>query len=126
MIRSERARALNAVKAGDVIYGIASGRQQKILFVYRADQDHIFARHITSQTKVKFRRDGTSEKTWDGGSCTIVSTAALPAKDHQVAEGLDRKMRTAKELSDLRLSDAEIDLLVNVHEYFKAHLLPED
>ena len=117
--------ALSAVKAGDVIYGIAAGRQQKILFVYRADRDHIFARHITSQIKVKFRRDGTSEKTWDGGSCTIISTAALPAKDHQIAVALDQKMRTAKELSDFRLSKAEVDLLVNVHEYFEARPLPK-
>jgi hypothetical protein len=68
---SARRQALNAVKAGDVICGIVSGRQQKILFVYRADGDHIFARHITSQAVVEFGRDGKSRRVPNGGSCTI-------------------------------------------------------
>ena len=124
-MRSAREQALGAVKAGDVIYGIAAGRQRKILLVYKADESHIFARHITSQRTVKFRRDGTSEPTWDGGSCTIASTAALSPQDHGVAVGLDRKNRSARELSDLGLNDVEIEFLQTAHDFFMAHPLPE-
>jgi hypothetical protein len=121
-----REQALQGVTAGDVIYGIAAGGQQKILLVYKADQNGFWARHVTTGTKVEFGRDGRSRQpTWDGGSCTIVSVAKLPSDEHEVAIGLDRKMRSAKKLADLRLSEAEKHLLLTVHDFFKARLLPD-
>lgn len=123
-MRPPRNQALDAIEAGDVIFGIAAGGQEKILLVYKADETHVFARHITTQTKVKFDRNGNSQRTWDGGSCTIVSTAALSTDDYETAIGLDQKMRTAKELTDLRLSEAEIRLLLTIPDYFKARPLP--
>lgn len=124
-MQSSRSRALDAVKAGDVIFGIGDGGQEKLLFVYRTSEACIFARLVTSQTKYEFGRDGKSRRTWDGSSCSIASTAALSAEDYEVAIGLDRKMRTAKELTDLRLSRAEINLLLTVHDFFLSHPLPE-
>jgi hypothetical protein len=124
-MQSARSRVLDTVKAGDVIFGIGEGGQEKLLFVYRTNESRIFARLVTSQTKYEFGRDGKSRRTWDGSSCSIASTAALSAEDYEVAIGLDRKMQRAKELTDLRLSKAEINLLLTVHDFFKARPLPE-
>lgn len=122
---SSRHDALRAISVGDLIYGVGEGGQQKILLVYQADEERIFARHITTQTRIEFGRDGKSRRTWDGGLCKIISTAVVSSEDYEVAIGLDHKMRTAKELTDLRLSKAEISLLLTVHDFFNAHPLPE-
>ena len=58
-------------------------------------------------------------------ACRIASTTDLPRADYEILVGLDRKMRAAKALTDLRLSKAEINLLLTVHDFFKEHLLPE-
>src|SRR4051812_8918051 len=109
-VLSARERALNAIQVGDVIFGLGAGGQDKLLFVYTADLTSFSARQITSQTQVEFGRDGKSRRVEGGGSCTIISTAKLPANEHAVAIGLDRKMRTGKEYPDFVLSKAEIQL----------------
>ena len=101
-------QVLSAIKVGDVIYGVAAGGQEKLMLVYRTTPDTIYARHVTTQTKVEFDRDGRSKRCEGGGSCTVVSVAPLPAEEHDVVLGLDCKMREAKELTDLRLTKAEI------------------
>jgi hypothetical protein len=124
---SARQRALNAVKIGDVIYGRSGAGNDKLLLVYDVDETSIFARHITSQTWAKFHRaDGNAEAVASGGTCTIVSTAALPPELHETAVGLDRKFRTGKAYPDFVLSKAEIGLLRTYAELFRAHLLPND
>lgn len=120
-----REKALRAVKVGDIIFGLGAGGQEKLLLVYAADETSISARHVTSQTTVEFNRDGESRQVEGGGSCTIVSTAALSPADHQVAIGLDRKMRTGKDYPDFVLSKAEIQLILSYGEFFKAHPLPD-
>lgn len=57
-----REQNLSAIKEGDVIYGIAAGGQEKLLLVYKATPSAIFARHVTTQTKVEFGRDGRSRR----------------------------------------------------------------
>ena len=123
---SLRAQALNAVKVGDVIFGIAGGGQEKLLLVYEADDTGFWARHVTSQTTARFGRDGETRWVHDGGSCTIVSTAPLPPEQYEVAIGLDRKMRTGKVHPDFVLSKAEIQLILTHESFFKAHLLPTE
>jgi hypothetical protein len=108
-----------------VIYGIGEGGQRKLLLVYQVDQTRILARHVTTQMKMEFDRQGNSRRT-EEGSCRIVSTAALPTRDHAVTLGLDLKMRTGKEHPDFVLTKAEVDLLLTVDDFFNAHLLPED
>lgn len=122
---SARSRALNSIRVGDVIYGIASGGQQKILLVYEADPVRILARHITSQAVVEFGRDGKSRRVPNGGSCTITSTTSLPPEDYDIAVGLDRKMRNAREHPDFMLSKREMQLILTAHSFFEAHPLPE-
>lgn len=117
-------QVLSAIKVGDVIYGVAAGGQEKLMFVYKATPSAIFARHVTTQTKVEFGRDGRSRRCEGGGSCTIVSAAPLPAEEYEVVLGLDRKMRTGEENTDFRLSEAEIHLLLTVRDFFKARPLP--
>ncbi|MEO8686516.1 MAG: hypothetical protein ABI414_16950 [Devosia sp.] len=119
-----RAQALNAVKVGDVIFGVGAGGQEKLLLVYEADRSGFSARHVTTQMTLKFGRDGRTQLVPGDGSCTIVSTAALPAEAHEVVVGLDRKMRTGKAHPDFVLSKAEIQLLLTHSEFFKSHLLP--
>ena len=120
-----RKQVLDAIKQGNVIYGIAAGGQEKLMLVYRTTPDTICARHVTTQTKVEFRRDGRSRWCEGGGSCTIVSVAALPAEEHDVVLGLDRKMREAKELTDLKLSKAEIQMLRMKAEFYQSRPLPD-
>ncbi len=120
-----REQVLGAIRQGDVIYGVAAGGQEKLMFVYKATPTAIFARHVTTQTKVEFGRDGRSRRCEGGGSCTIVSAAPLPAEQYDLVLGLDRKMREAKELSDFRLTKAEIQLLLTKGEFFLSRPLPE-
>jgi hypothetical protein len=121
-----RRQALNQIKVGDIIYGLSGAGNGKLLLVYQADETSFRARHVTSQSWAEFGRDGKSRRIPTGGTCTIVSTAALPPEEHDVALGLDRKMRTAKEYPDGVLTEAEIQLVLNHDKFFKAHPLPID
>jgi len=125
-MRSAREQALSAVKVGDVIFGLGAGGQEKLLLVYKVDQNGIFARHVTTQMELRFDRTGRTEPLPDGGHCTILSIAALPVADHEVAIGLDRKMRTGKEYPDFVLSKAEVQLLLAKGDFYRAHPLPND
>jgi hypothetical protein len=124
MMLSVARQALRNVKVGDVIFGIAAGGQEKLLLVYDADADGFSARHVTSQTKIRFGWDGKSRWAEGGGSCTIVSTARLPADMYNVATGLDRKFAAKPEYPDSILTKAEIDLVLNHDKFFRTHLLP--
>ena len=124
-MQTTRTRSLAAVKEGDVIYAIAAGGQEKLMLVYRTTPDTIFARQVTSGTRVEFGRDGFSTKVEGGGSGVIVSVARLPTTEYDVAVGLDRKFRNAKELTDFRLSQAEKHLLLTMSEFFRSRPLPE-
>lgn len=119
-------QALNDVKAGDVIFGLGAGGQDKMLLVYKADQSGFSARHITTQMTFRFGRDGRTRLYADGGYVTIVSTAALPPEQLQVALGLDRKMGSDTEYPQTKLTKAEIDLLLTHVEYFKSRPLPQE
>jgi hypothetical protein len=122
---SPKEQALNAIKAGDIVFGVTAGGTGKLLLVYRTSASDIFARHVPSMARAQFDRDGKSRWCEGGGSCTIVSTATLPAEQYEVVIGLDRKMRTAKKNEDYRLSKAEIQLLLKGNDFFKARPLPE-
>lgn len=124
-MQSTRDHILDAIKQGDVIYGIAAGGQEKLMLVYKTTPSAIFARHVTTQTTVEFDRDGRSRRCEGGGSCTIVSAAPLPAEQYDVVLGLDRKMQEAKEPSDFRLTKSEVQLLLTKGDFFLSHPLPE-
>lgn len=117
---------LDAIKVGDIIFGVAGGGQKKVLIVIDADDDRFAARHITSQAVVEFGRDGRSRRTPDGGSCVIRSTAKLPLDAYETAVGLDRKMQTARQHPDYVLSRREIELILHADQFFEAHPLPSD
>lgn len=119
-----RRQALDAIKVGDIIYGIAGGGQPKLLLVYEADESGFSARHMTSQSTAKFSRDGEATWTPDGGSCTIVSTAALPPEQREVAIALDRRIGSKPEYPDTRLTEDEIHLILSHKGYFETRLLP--
>ena len=124
---SARQLALGAVKIGDVIYGLSGAGNDKLLLVYEVKDNSIFARHITSQTSGEFdRASGQTVSVPSGGTCTIVSTAVLPAELYETAIGLDRKFRTGKAYPDFVLSKAEIDLIRTYNDFFRANLLPDD
>lgn len=123
---SERQRALDAVRVGDVIYGISGNGNEKLLLVYEADERGFCARHITSGSRAEFDRNGQTRNIATGGSCRVMSTTTLPEKDYKVAIGLDRKMRTGKAYPDFVLSKAEIQLILTYGVFFKAHPLPEE
>jgi hypothetical protein len=109
-----KAISLSDVKVGDLIFGLSEDGSPKLLYVYRTYPDRVLTRLVTSQTKYSFGRNGLSLQTWDGKSCRIVPVAPLTVEERPVALGVDEKMRSAKELVDLRLSPAEVHLLSKV------------
>lgn len=120
---SSRAHALEAIKVGDLIFGLGAGDQDKLLLVYKVDADGFSARHVTTQMSFRFSRDGRTGTYADGGYVTIVSTAPLPASLCEVALGLDRKFAARPEYPDSALTQAEIHLLLTYKEHFNANLL---
>lgn len=120
-----RSQVLAGIEAGDVIFGIAAGGQEKLLFVYRTSPDKIFARHVTSQSKAEFDREGKSTYCEGGGSCEIISAAPLPPDRYNVVVGLDRKTRLMHSLEQLRLTDTEARLLLEIDDFYRAWPLPE-
>lgn len=124
MTQQSRQEILGAIEPGDVIFGVGAGGQEKLMLVYAATPSSISARHVTTQIRVEFSRDGRSIWCEGGGSCTIISAAPLPPKQRDVVVGLDRKMRSAQ-LRELRLSKAEVQLLLTHHDFFKARPIPE-
>lgn len=121
---SLRRDALDAVKVGDLIFGLGAGDQEKLLLVYRVDQQGFSARHVTTQMSLRFNRDGRTKVYADGGYVTIVSTTALPPELHAVALGLDRKFAGRPDYPDSVLSKEEIELLLTYKKHFYADLLP--
>jgi hypothetical protein len=121
----ERQRALDAIKVGDVIYGISGNGNEKLLLVYEANAESFLARHVTTKTSAEFGRDGVSRPMASGGSCTIASTAALPPEQYRVAIALDHKVRTKAKKDGYNLTEAEIQLLLTYGDFFRAHPLPE-
>jgi len=122
---TERRDRLDDVQAGDIIRGRKRSGRPLLLLVYEADDAVIRTRRVTTGETFDFDRDGQCRQHSDNERCIITSTATLPPADYQVALGLDRKMRAAKELTDLALSEAEIDLLQKVDAYFEARPLPK-
>jgi hypothetical protein len=123
---SLRAQAPDALKAGDLIFGLGAGGQEKLLLVYRVDHQGFSARHVTTQMNFRFGRDGRTRVYADGGYITIVSTARLPPELHEVALELDRKFAARPEYPDSVLTKAEIHLLLTHKKHFDANLLPAD
>lgn len=125
MASLSRQESLNAIRPGDIIFGVGAGGQEKLMLVYAATPTAISARHVTTQIKVDFSRDGRSTWCEGGGNCAIHSVAQLPREQHEVALGLDRKMRSGRQLTDMKLSKAEVELLLTHTDFFKARPLPQ-
>lgn len=121
---SLRAQALDALKVGDLIFGLGAGGQEKLLLVYKVDQQGFSARHVTTQINLRFNRDGRTRVYADGGYVTIVSTARLPPELHEVALRLDRKFAARPDYPDSVLTKAEIHLLLTYKTHFNADVLP--
>jgi hypothetical protein len=121
-----RWEALQAVKTGDVIFGIAPNDRELLLLVHDADDAYIHTRVIPTNVPISFRRDGESWRTLDIGSFTIASTALLPSEDYEAALKLDHRMRVAKQHPDWVMTRPEIDLLLRYRDFFNAHLLPAE
>ena len=121
---TSREQALAEVNAGDIIFGVGTGGQPKLLLVYMVHEDGLSARHITTQTNYRFDPNGKTRVYADGGQVTIVSTARLDAERFKVAIGLDRKAAGRPEYPDTILTPAEIELMVTHRSFFEAHLLP--
>ena len=111
------------MEQGDVILGLDGAKREKLLLVYRTTKLTIFARHVTSQKKIRFRRDGTSRKIKGGGRCTIVSTRPLPPTEYEIVRGLERKTRLGQAPDGLLLSEDEIRVILKSGAYFLARPL---
>ena len=121
---SSREQSLADVKAGDVVFGVGTGGQPKLLLIYKVHDDGFSGRHITTQTTYRFGRDGRTRVYADGGQVTIVSTARLAAEQYETAVGLDLKFVARPEYPDTILTPKEIELMVTHRKFFEAHPLP--
>lgn len=119
-----KVQALAATKIGDLIFGIRDDGRTDLLLVYHSDDVSFWARNIPNETTYKFDRDGNGRRIEDGRTCVIVSTAALPPEQHEVALALDRRIASKPEYPDTRLTEDEMYLLRTHEKFFKAHLLP--
>ena len=117
-------QALQAIVAGDLIYGLRDDGRTDLLLVYDANASSIWARNIPNETTYKFNRDGQGRRIEDDQPCTIVSTAALSPEQHQVAIALDRRMASRPEYPDSRLTEDEIQLMLTHDRFFEERLLP--
>lgn len=125
-MNSDRAEALNTVRPGDIVFGVGAGGQEKLLLVYEVDRHSILARHVTTQVKVKFDRNGHTGPLPGGGDCTILSIAPLSPEQYKVAIGLDRRARTEMDGPQFILTRAEIELILTKGDFYKAHPLPQE
>lgn len=117
-------QALKAIVTGDLIYGLSDGGRTDFLLVYEANASNFWARNIPNETTYKFSRDGKGRRMEDDRQCTIVSTAALPSEQYQVAIALDRRMASKPEYPDTRLTEDEIQLILTHARFFEERLLP--
>lgn len=121
---SLKAPDLAAITTGNLVFGIRDDGRTDLLLVYEADDIHFLARNIPNEATYRFGRDGVGQRTGDGRRCIIVSTAALPPEQYDVAIALDRRIASKPEYPDTRLTEDEIVLLRTHEKFFKAHLLP--
>jgi hypothetical protein len=122
---TSRSQALQAIVAGNLIYGIGDAGRGDLLLVYGANDTAFYARNVPNQMTYRFDQDGEGRRIEDGRKCTIVSIAALPPEQHQVAISLDRRMGSKPEYPDTRLTEDEIQLILTHARFFEERLLPE-
>lgn len=94
------------------------------MLVYSVDNMGFLARSIFNRANIRFGRDGNGRRVEDDLACTIVSTAALPPEQYEVAIGLDRRMGSNPEYPNSRLTEDEIRLVLDHDLFFEARLLP--
>jgi hypothetical protein len=121
----ERKRLLRSIAAGDVIPAVADDGLPKILLVYKTTKAKLFARLITSQTRIELGRDGKSTFVDHEYTCEIVSVRPLPPEAYAVALGLDRKMRLGQPPDGAMLTEAEQQFLLKAVDYFLARPLAD-
>lgn len=121
-LTQRQAASLANTKTGDLIFGVSEDGLPKLLYVYRTYPDRVLTRLVTSQTKYSFGRDGLSLQTWNGTPCRIIPAEPLSNDEHTTALGLDKKMRSAKTLAELKLSAAEVQLLLEVARKIRPHV----
>lgn len=122
---TDREYLLNAIEAGDFFFAVASNGDPRIMLAYRTDEKTIFARLVTSQTKMEFARDGTSTFVDGEYTCTVASVAPLPVTEYTTLRGLERKLRLSHSLEQGRPTEAEKDVLLSVVRFYKQWPLPD-
>jgi hypothetical protein len=121
-----RDQILSKLERGDIAFGVSSEGQGMMLLVYDISETTIFARHVPSQTKAEFARNGQSKPIEGVGTITIKSAAPLPVETYNVVLGLDRKIRLMHSIEHIRLTEDEKRVLREVEEFYNARPLPED
>lgn len=121
-----RDQILGKLERGDIAFGVSSSGQGMMMLVYDRSDTTIFARHVPSQTKAEFSRDGKSATIEGIGTIAIASAAPLPPETYSVVLGLDRKIRLMHSIEHIRLTDDEKRVLREVEDFYRARLLPED
>lgn len=121
----QRDRLLRNIEVGDVIFARRDDGWIMFLLVEKATAAKIFARSITTQSHIEFRRDGISTLIDGKYRCEVVSTRPLPPEAYSVACALDRKMRLAQAPDGHMLTRSEKQFLSSAEGYFMARPLAD-
>jgi hypothetical protein len=121
-----REQILGKLEKGDIAYGISSSGQGMMMLVYDRSATTILARHVPSQTKAEFDRNGLSAAIEGVGTITLTSAAPLPPDTYSTVLGLDRKIRLMHSVEHIRLTDDEKRVLQEVGDFYAARPFPED
>lgn len=119
-----RDHILGKLERGDIAFGLSSEGQGMMMLVYDRSEATIFARHVPSQTRVEFDRDGMSKVIEGIGTITLTSAAPLPTETYNVVLGLDRKMRLMHSVEHIRLTDDEKRVLGEYGDFYAARPFP--
>ena len=121
-----RDQILNKLERGDIAFGVSSHGQGMMMLVYDTTETTIYTRHVPSQTKAEFDRNGLSKPIEGVGTITIKSAAPLPSETYNIVLGLDRKIRLMHSIEHIRLTEDEKRLLLEIDEFYEARPLPDD
>jgi hypothetical protein len=120
-----RDRLLRNIVAGDIVFAKADTGWPMFLVIHKTTKAKIFARNITTQTRVELGRDGRSTFVDADFTCEIASTRPLPPEGYAVACGLDRKVRFGQPPDGCMLTESEKQFLLKAEDYFMARPLAD-
>ncbi len=117
-----RETLIRNIKIGDIFHAESPNGASMICLATAVSDTTIQARRITTQDDLAFDRNtGVGQSARRRVPCTINSVAPLPPEIHDIFLGLDHRYRTSTDPERSKLSEAEIDAILYIDEYYPAN-----